>query len=72
MMHKLLKSGRCPICGKKARKVGQIYICDNCKIVFNEYGVSKMAKRLMDEFGASYEFDIFGHPNEETIKENLN
>jgi len=72
MIHKILKDGRCPICGRKSKMINGIYVCDNCKIVFNEFGVSKFAKEIIMEMGTNFEFDIFGHPNEDSIKENLN
>ncbi len=72
MLHKFLKSGRCPICGGRARKVGKVYVCDSCKITFNEFGMSNFAHKVILNYGTNFEFDIFGHPDEEVIKENLN
>ncbi len=72
MIRKMLKSGKCPICGGHARIVNGVYVCDNCKIVFSEFGISHVAKNIIDNFGLEPEFDIFGHPSEELIKENLN
>ncbi len=72
MIRRMLKSGRCPICGMKAHMVGKLFVCDNCKIVFSEFGISKMGRNMINNFGLEPSFDIFGHPTEDVIKENLN